>query len=194
MENRIMPKQIDYTLTKQQLQKIEQAIKSDADLRVRTRARIIRLLHRGYKRSEIAKILSISTGQVHYWHKRWQDQGLAGLADQPRSGRPRVTADDYNQKLEEVLETDPRELGFAFTVWTKPKLLAYMERLTGILIHENTLSNRLRALGYAYLRPKHDLTSLQNKAAKQQAVETIDELKKKPKEERSTYSLWTKRP
>ena len=187
-----MPKRIDYTLTEGQLTEIEQAIKNHADLRVRSRARIIRLLHLGHKRPEIAQLLSISTGQVHYWHKRWQSDGVAGLSDLPRSGRPIVTTDDYNRKLEEVLETDPRSLGFAFTVWTKPKLLAYMHQLTGIMVHENTLSNRLSKLGYAYLRPKHDLTSLQDKEAKEQAKETIDELKKKLKMAKSTYSLWTK--
>ena len=91
-----------------------------------------------------------------------------------------------------MLEQNPQELGFAFTVWTKPKLLAYMTELTGIKVHESTLSRRLTSLGYAYLRPKHDLTSLQDKDAKKQAEETIDELKKKRKEGKSTYSLWTK--
>ena len=67
-----MPKQINYTLTEEQLREIEQAIKKHADLRLRSRARIIRLLHLGYKRPEVAELLSISTGQVHYWHKRWQ--------------------------------------------------------------------------------------------------------------------------
>lgn len=187
-----MPKRIDYTLTEEQQIEIEQAIKKHTDLRVRTRARIIRMLHLGHKRVEISQMLSISTGQVHYWHKRWQDAGLPGLGDQPRSGRPKVTTDEYNRKLEEVLETDPKELGFAFNVWTKAKLLAYMHQVTGVMVHENTLSNRLKKLGYRYLRPKHDLTSLQDKEAKERAQETIDALKKKPKEAKSTYSLWTK--
>lgn len=187
-----MPKRIDYTLTENELSEIEEAIKNHADLRVRQRARIIRLLNLGYKRQEIAKILSISTGQVHYWYKRWKESGIEGLSDLQRSGRPPVTTDEYNRKLEEAIETEPKELGFAFNVWTKAKLRAYMHELTGILVHPNTLSNRLKKLGYAYLRPKHDLTSLQDENAKEKAVETLDELKKKPKRAKSTYSLWTK--
>ena len=187
-----MPKQIDYSLTKEQLKKVEHAIKSNPDLRVRSRAQIIRLLHLGYKRTEVAHLLSISTGKVHYWHDRWQAEGLQGLSDQPRSGRPVVTTEEYNQKLEEILEQNPQELGFAFTVWTKPRLLAYLEELTGLRPHPNTLSNRLTDLGYAYLRPKHDLRSLQDKDAKEQAQETLEELKKELSKEKSTYSLWTK--
>ena len=122
-----MPKKIDYTLTEEQLKEIEQAIKNHPELRVRPRAQIIRLLHLGHKRAEVGQLLGISTGKVHYWYERWQTSGVSGLADKPRSGRPKVTTDEYNQKLVEVLEQDPKELGFAFTVWTKAKLIAYME-------------------------------------------------------------------
>ncbi len=40
-----MPKQNDYTLPESEPLTVEQAIKSDPDLRVRQRAQIIRLLH-----------------------------------------------------------------------------------------------------------------------------------------------------
>ena len=71
-----MPKIINYTLTESELLTIEQAIKNDPDLRVRQRAQNVRLLHKGYKPPEIADRLSLSTGLVYYWHKRWSKQGL----------------------------------------------------------------------------------------------------------------------
>jgi len=42
-----MPKRINPILSESQQSEIEQAIKSQEDLRVRERARIIRLLHKG---------------------------------------------------------------------------------------------------------------------------------------------------
>ena len=53
-----------------------------------------------------------------------------------------------------------------------------MKEQTGIMSHENTLRSRLKELGYAYLRPKHDLSALQDKEAKERAVDTLDMLKK----------------
>lgn len=190
---RRMPKQNNYTLSESELLTIEQAIKSDPDLRVRQRAQIIRLLHKGYKAKEIAELLSISTGPVYYWYKRWQQAGLDGLRDKPRAGRPRVSDEAYRQKLAQTLETDPQELGFAFTVWTPRRLVTYMTQETGVAIHENTLRNLLDELDYVYRRPKHDLTHLQDKKAKAEAEETLEMLKKKPSKEKSSFSLWTKR-
>jgi putative transposase len=189
-----MPKRIEYTLTETELLTIEQAIKNDPDLRLRQRAQIVRLLHKGYKPEAIADVLSISTGPVYYWHSRWRKEGLDGLRDKPRSGRPRIGDEAYRHKLEEVLATDPQRLGFAFTVWTPARLLAYMEQETGVAMHENTLRNLLDELDYVYRRPKHDMSHLQDKKAKAEAEETLEMLKKKPNKAKSNFSLWMKRP
>jgi transposase len=189
-----MAKPHDYTLTESELLTIEQAIKNNPDLRLRQRAQIIRLLHKGHKPEAIADLLSISTGPVYYWHKRWRQQGLAGLRDQRRSGRPSVADETYRQKLAEVLETAPQALGLAFTVWTPARLLAYLEQETGVVLHENTLRNLLKELDYVYRRPKHDLSHLQDKQAKAEVEETLDMLKKKQNKAKSSSSLWTKRP
>ena len=179
-----MPKKVDYRLTEEQVTEVETAIGSHPDLRVRARAQIIRLLHKGYRRQQVADWLSISKGKVHYWFVRWQENGLSSLSDLPKSGRPRRTDEKYLQKLEATISKNPRELGYAFSVWTLPKLQKYMKEQTGITIHENTLRSRLKELGYAYLRPKHDLSALQDKKAKESAVDTLDMLKKKQKMEK----------
>jgi putative transposase len=151
-------------------------------------------LHKGHKPEAIADLLSISTGPVYYWHSRWRQKGVEGLHDKARSGRPRLGDEAYRQKLEEVVATDPQELGFAFTVWTPARLLVYMVEETGIVMHENTLRHLLAELDYVYRRPKHDLSHLQDKKAKAEAEETLEMLKKKPSKAKSNFSLWTKQP
>jgi transposase len=154
---RRIARQHDYTLTESELVTIEQAIKNDLDLRLRQRAQIIRLLHKGHKLKAIADLLSISTGPVYYWHNRWRQQGLEWLRDQRRSGRPSVADETYRQKLVEVPEIEPQVLGLAFTVWTPARLLAYLEQETGVVLPENTLRNLFKELDYVYQQPKHDL-------------------------------------
>jgi transposase len=189
-----MPKKINYTLSNAELLTIEQAIKNHPDLRLRERARIIRLLHQGHQHEAVADLLAISRGQVYYWHKRWRAEGLDGLADKPRPGRPVVGTEAVRAEVEKLLATDPQELGYAFTVWNAPRLLAYLEQERGITMHENTLRNLLAKMAYAYRRPKHDLANLQDADAKAKAQELLDDLKKKPAAEKSNYSLWTKQP
>lgn len=188
-----MPKKINYTLTTEQLQSIEIAIRKHPDLRVRQRAQMIRLLHLGHKPEEVGDLLSVSAGLVYLWHARWRESGLDGLADKPRPGRPKAGGDEYRQKLEQVIETEPSTLGYGFNVWTAKRLLAHMEQETGVRVHENTLRNILLELDYVFRRPKHDLGNLQDEKAKKTALEILEELKKKPSEAKSNYSLWTKR-
>jgi transposase len=189
-----MPKKINYTLSTDERLSVEQAIKNHPDLRVRERARIIRLLDKGYKPEAIADLLAISEGQVYWWHKRWQAEGLTGLADKPRQGRPTVATEALLSRLERLIETDPQAIGYAFTVWNVPRLLAHLRQVLGVTMHENTLRNLLERMDYVYRRPKHDLSNLQDPTAKAQAEVALEELKKKRVPARSNFSLWTKRP
>ena len=186
-----MPKRINFTLTERQLSEIEETIKSHADLRVRERARIIRLLHKGYPPAEVAELLVVSVGQVYWWHKRWQAEGIAGLADREREGRPALLGAAMRSQVEALLETEPKSLGYAFPVWTVGRLL---REQMGVTMHKNTLRKLLAELGFVYRRPKHDLTTLQNAEAKATAQTMLDDWKKKPKPAKSNYSLWTKPP
>lgn len=188
-----MPKQIDYTLTTEQLQIIETAIKTHPNLRVRQRAQMIRLLHLGHKPQAVGDLLSVTGALVYFWHARWREAGLDGLVDKPRPGRPKAGGDEYRQKLEETIETDPHKLGYGFNVWTVKRLLAHMEQGTGVRVHANTLRNILEELDYVLRRPKHDLGHLQDEKAKATAQAIIEDLKKKPHAAKSNYSLWTKR-
>ena len=192
--HREMPKKINYTLTTESLTIIEKAIKNHDDLRVRQRATIIRLLHLEHKPNEIAELLSIQPSKVYYWHKRWREEGLDGLEDRPRSGRPAAADDRYRQLLAQTIEQDPQELGYAFTVWDSKRLIAHLEKETGVRVTERTFLNILAEEDYVYRRPKHTLDPLQDKVVKARAEATIELLKKKLNEPKSNYSLWTKRP
>jgi len=188
-----MPKKINYTLTTEQLQIIETAIKNHPNLRVRQRAQMIRLLHLGHKPQEVGELLSVTGALVYLWHARWRESGIEGLVNKPRPGRPKAGGEEYRQKLEEIMETEPHSLGYGFNVWTAKRLLDHMEKETGVLVHENTLRNMLEELEYVFRRPKHDLGNLQNEKAKETADQILETLKKKPKVAKSNYSLWTKR-
>ena len=96
--------------------------------------------------------------------------------------------------MEQVLEQEPKDLGYDFAMWTVERLRQHLEKETGIDLSEPRLRALLKRKGYRYRRPKHDLGHLQDKEAKAQAAELLDELKKRSSETISSSSLWTKRP
>ena len=53
------------------------------------RSRIVLLAADGMANEAIAERVGVATNTVLAWRRRYVERGLAGLADQPRSGRPR---------------------------------------------------------------------------------------------------------
>ena len=189
-----MPKALNFTLTESELEIIAKAVKFDKRPEVRQRAMGLRLLHEGQTPQGVAELMAVSQPTVYKWHHRWLVDGLEGLANRPKAGRPRKADDKYVELLKEVIEQDPQELGYTFTIWTADRLRLYLEVATGKLLEPTQFRALLKENNFVYRRPKHDLTDLQDPQARKAAEEWLDELKKVPKQERSTYSLWTKAP
>ena len=73
-----------------------------------TRARIILAAHEGRPAAEIAASLGISARNVYKWIWRFDEEGLEGLKERPRSGRPRkLDLDEVMKILTKTVEEDP---------------------------------------------------------------------------------------
>ena len=189
-----MPKARNYHLTEQELTAVETAIRRDKRPEVRQRCTAIRLLHMGHKPEEVAEMQAVSKPTIYSWIARWTDGGIEALANQPKSGRPLKADDEYTLTLLKVIEKEPSELGYDFTILTIDRLRAHLEKETGINLSSSRFIALLKRKGYRYRRPKHDLGHLQDKDAKEKAAELLAELKKRSLETKLSSSLWTKQP
>jgi transposase len=187
-----MPKARDYQINEAELQAIETAIRRDKRPEVRQRCTAIRLLHLGYKPEKVAEMQAVSIPTIYAWINRWWKGGIEELATKPRSGRPPKADEAYGVLLGEVIEKEPEELGYGFTVWTIDRLRAHLAKETGIDLSESRFRALLKREGYRYRRPKYDLSHLQDQDAKKQADELLEALKKRSSETISNSSLWTK--
>ncbi|NWF63164.1 MAG: helix-turn-helix domain-containing protein [Chloroflexi bacterium] len=122
----------------------------------------------------------ISAPTAYNWHKLWRENGVEGLANKARPGRKPKATDAYCLKLEEALSKEPSEYGYRFAIWTSDRLRAHLEKETGIPLSETRFRALLKKKGYRYHRPKHDLSHLQDKAAKKKAEKLLEEIKKEP--------------
>lgn len=189
-----MPKRIDYQLSDEEISIIDEAINHAREAEIRQRAMALKLLHLGHPAREVAEIIAVDLVSIYNWHKRWKAEGVAGLKNRPRSGRPSNADQAYVKVLERVIEQDPAELGYGFTFWTAGRLLTHLEKETGIHLSPNRFRALLKRCGYVYRQPTHDLSDLQDPAAREAAQELLDWLKKTPASTRpSSFSLWTKR-
>jgi transposase len=186
-----MPKQNDYTLNEEELKQIHKAMKH-LDARIAKRATIIHSLHLGYPPEEVAQMHEVSSRTVYNYFNRFKMEGVGGLPDKAKSGRPAKATPEYIVLLEQTLESDPKEMGYAFTIWTQARLRKYLAQKTGIQISRSRFQDLMLRLGYRYRRPKRDLRHKQDPELREEVKTVLDELKKRPKQANSSYSLWTK--
>jgi transposase len=87
------------------------------------RARIVLLAADGVSNTEIASRVGVSRPTVIDWRARYQRSGMAGLDDEPRSGRPREI--DHESIIAATLTPPPKKLGV--THWSSRLLAARLK-------------------------------------------------------------------
>ena len=75
------------------------------------RAKVVLMASEGLSSPVIGEVVGLNRNQVDVWRRRWRAEGLAGLADRPRSGRPRVYGPAERLELVKTITTRRVEEG-----------------------------------------------------------------------------------
>jgi transposase len=127
---------------------IEQLARSrTAPARAVERARIVLLSRLGDGVEEIAEKLGVCPATVRLWLNRFNRQGIEGLADRPRSGRPAVYRPEQVGEVVATSLTDPQALGLPFASWTLDRLAAYLAEEKNLPIKRSRIGEILTAEG-----------------------------------------------
>jgi transposase len=103
------------------------------------RARIVLLAADGESNTRIAERVGVSRPTVTGWRARYAQRGLAGLDDEPRSGRPRHI--DHRQIVAATLSPPPKKYGV--THWSSRLLGKHLK------IGDATVARAWREYGVA---------------------------------------------
>lgn len=95
----------------------------------------------------IAERYHLSLGTVYLWWHRFAAQGLAGLQDKPRGGRPPTYTREQVGIVVQTALTDPQTLGLEFASWTLDRLVAYLADHHAITMQRSRMSELLIAEG-----------------------------------------------
>jgi len=111
-----------------------------------TRARIIIMAAEGVSNKVIAEKLNYSPQSVSMWRKRFLEQGIQGLHDELRPGRPRSISDEQVAELvRKTLQTKPKER----THWTTRSMAKEIQ------ISHQTVQRIWNAFGLQPHRQRH---------------------------------------
>jgi transposase len=111
------------------------------------RARIVSLASKGKSAPAIATELNLAEITVRTWLRRFNESGLTGLSDLPRSGRPIVYTPEHVAEIIATALSNPRELGQPFSCWTLDRLEIYLNEEKKIAIKRSRIDELLIAEG-----------------------------------------------
>lgn len=140
---------------------LESIISSSADPRQVLRAYALLWLDDGYSVDEVAQQLHVSRQSIYNWASRFQQRAnvelIARLADASRSGRPCTAKGIIDSLIAEIIDLDPRQLGYRSTVWTAPLLVSHLSHQHQIDVSTDSVSRAIARLRIKWKRPRHHL-------------------------------------
>jgi transposase len=135
-------------LTTEEQQMIERLAHSrTAEARLVERAQMIWHASQGLSVPARASDLGLHPQTVRDWLKRFNTNGVEGLHDRPRGGRPATYAPEQVAEVLATAVTDPTPLGQPFASWTLDRLETYLHAEQGIPIKRRRSDDLLRAEG-----------------------------------------------
>jgi putative transposase len=131
-------------LSPSQLQELKDFAKTSKNPRLYKRAQVVLLSHKGYKAEEIAQIVDFSRERVRYWINRYRREGLEGLKDKERSGRPPKLQREHIQYLLNIKQRSPIQCGYTQREWTGRLLAEQLQNNFGVKVCDERIRQILR--------------------------------------------------
>lgn len=145
--------------------------------RVRIRGHGILLSDKELTMSEIATVYSTDARTVSGWIQRWERQGVAGLYDRPREGRPPILTEDEQQQVLKWIEESPKEMNkVGATIQQKTRKRVSRKTIKRIAKKNRLVFKRIRKSPKKRPSEKQAIRGKQmiDRLLKQQQASTID--------------------
>lgn len=126
--------------------KLQQIVREGrGEARLYRRARMVQMAAADTSISEIARAMGTNRARVGEWLRRFEDEGVEGLEDQPRSGRPvEITALERHQVIAAACSS-PSEFGLDRVVWSHEALAQALEESGGVRSISSSAVGRILA-------------------------------------------------
>ena len=115
-------------------------------------------VEQGLKVPQIAASVRESEATVLRWLKRYRAEGIEGLQDAPRPGRPSEVTAAYRAASLAAVRRHPRSLGLPFCLWTLQRLVDYLAEQMGMRVSDETVRRALKQAGIVLSCPQHQIS------------------------------------
>jgi transposase len=121
-------------------------LKKTKAARVFRRAQAVRDVVKGQRLQTVSDTLHFTYSALRKWVYRFAHQGVHGLVDRPRSGRPPKVTCALEQHLQRLVEQDPLEHGSLHSQWSCRELATVLARETGVQLGRESVRGVLKKM------------------------------------------------
>jgi transposase len=113
------------------------------------------LVAHGFSCREASGVLGDAPRTVENWVHRFEEHGLAGLADGDRPGRPSRLSPTQVAEVEQALRQSPSEVGVeGGGVWDGKTLSGYLQQKFAVELKPRQCQRLFRQLGFRLRKPR----------------------------------------
>jgi transposase len=123
---------------------LDSCIKQAKEARVFRRAQAVRHVVKGQRLQTVSDTLSFTYSALRKWVHRFASQGVQGLVDRPRSGRPPKMTCALAQHLNRLVDEDPLQHGSIHSQWSCRELATVLARQTGVQLGRESVRGVLK--------------------------------------------------
>ena len=133
---------------------LQDEIRRSRESRYDHRLHGILLIAQGMSGGQVAQLLGDAPRTVAYWVRRFEQEGLAGLVDGERSGRPRRLNQEQVRQIDVALRQTPRDFGLIGNVWDGKTLAAFIYQQYNVTLGVRQCQRIFRQLGFRLRKPR----------------------------------------
>jgi len=133
---------------------LQDEIRRSEESRYDHRLHGVLMVAQGLSCTEVARLLGDSPRTVAYWVQRFEEEGLAGLAEGDRPGRPRRLMPEHLERIGAALRGSPVDWGLSGNLWDGKTLSEFIAREWKITLGARQSQRPFKQLGFRMRKPR----------------------------------------
>ena len=135
----------------QALPTLDTFLKQTKEARIFRRAQAVREVVQGHRLQTVSDSLHFTYSALRKWVHRFANQGVQGLVDRPRPGRPPKVTCELAHHLDRLVDQDPLQHGSSHAQWSCQELATVLARQTGVQVSRESVREVLKKTRVANL-------------------------------------------
>lgn len=134
-------------------EQIKSLFNQDEKYKVGMKLYAIYQVSKGQPSRRLEELYNTSFKQICNWVHRFEKEGLQGLKEKRKSGKPSLLNTDQKGELKDILQQKkPTDYGYNTGTWNGPIIRDFINKAYGISYQKAQIYNILKSLGFTYQR------------------------------------------